>query len=536
MKLEKLASKDTEKKDKSVAYANLILADIVGDGLLTSPDPIKAKDYLKKSVENGNLEASVNLGWLYFTSPILKDLDSAIKYTRKAAEEGDPEMAAYAYNNLGVIYEDRGRDQSDFINAEENYIKASEIARANEFSLGWMDDNLTRLYILGKLPKGIQIDKAKKHNLLATNNNTGKFFKSILDRNLIDKTSTLDDIKNVFEETILDGQTNGLQELAYIAEDDIETLDEAVKWFELCTLLCNGDSVKQSEESLDLIRNEISGKDFREGQFLARQWIADVWNERSQNSDSDNSYEPSPDILNKLGTYHALIIGNNNYDTLSKLNTATNDAEKINNVLKERFGFKTTLLIDGTRSEILDNLENYRKTLSEQDNFLFYYAGHGYLDKEIDKGYWQPVDATDRVSSWISNSDIVDQLKGLKAKHVLLVADSCFAGSLTRGITITKPDNSEDNEWLNKIIQLKGRTIMASGNLEPVSDSGRDGHSVFAYYFLKELNSVDQPVTGNQIFNAIKHKIMLNADQTPLYEQLERVGSEGGDFIFVKNE
>ena len=77
---------------------------------------------------------------------------------------------------------------------------------------------------------------------------------------------------------------------------------------------------------------------------------------------------------------------------------------------------------------------------------------------------------------------------------------------------------------------------MASGNLEPVSDSGRDGHSIFAYYFLKELNSVDQPVTGNQIFNAIKHKIMLNADQTPLYEQLERVGSEGGDFIFVKRD
>ena len=50
---------------------------------------------------------------------------------------------------------------------------------------------------------------------------------------------------------------------------------------------------------------------------------------------------------------------------------------------------------------------------------------------------------------------------------------------------------------------------------------------LYLHTILKELNSVDQPVTGNQIFNAIKHKIMLNADQTPLYEQLERVGSEG---------
>jgi len=27
----------------------------------------------------------------------------------------------------------------------------------------------------------------------------------------------------------------------------------------------------------------------------------------------------------------------------------------------------------------------------------------------------------------------------------------------------------------------------------------------------------------------------LNADQTPIYEILKRVGSEGGDFIFIKN-
>ena len=32
-----------------------------------------------------------------------------------------------------------------------------------------------------------------------------------------------------------------------VAEDDIQNLEEAVKWFELCTLLCNGDLVKQGK-------------------------------------------------------------------------------------------------------------------------------------------------------------------------------------------------------------------------------------------------------------------------------------------------
>ncbi len=75
----------------------------------------------------------------------------------------------------------------------------------------------------------------------------------------------------------------------------------------------------------------------------------------------------------------------------------------------------------------------------------------------------------------------------------------------------------------------------ATGNLEPVSDYGKDGHSIFAYYFLQELNKIEDPTTGDQLYNKIKHKIKLNADQTPIYEILKRVGSEGGDFIFVKN-
>ena len=213
------------------------------------------------------------------------------------------------------------------------------------------------------------------------------------------------------------------------------------------------------------------------------------------------------------------------------------DAQKVEKILKNLFSFDTKLILNGSRSEILDSIYEFRETLTKDDNLLIYYAGHGFLDDKINKGYWLPVDAKpDRFSTWIANSDIIDQLQGLEAKHIMIVADSCFAGSLTRGLDLSFEISNSDEEWIDKMRLLKGRTILASGNLEPVTDNGKDGHSIFAYYLLQELSKIEYPITGNQLFNLIKHKVKLNSNQTPVYEILEKVGSEGGDFIFVKNE
>ena len=56
---------------------------------------------------------------------------------------------------------------------------------------------------------------------------------------------------------------------------------------------------------------------------------------------------------------------------------------------------------------------------------MFYYAGHGELDKTTGRGYWLPVDAKQgRRSKWLSNTDIADTLKSRAAKHVMVIADS----------------------------------------------------------------------------------------------------------------
>ena len=135
----------------------------------------------------------------------------------------------------------------------------------------------------------------------------------------------------------------------------------------------------------------------------------------------------------EFGRYHALVIGNNDYEHLPRLKTALVDAVAVAELLRLRYGFKVKLLVNATRLQILDALNAYRRDLTERDNLLIYYAGHGVLDRETDTGFWLPVDAkADSDSFWIPNSDLSRRLRGVSARHVLVVADCCYAGTLVR--------------------------------------------------------------------------------------------------------
>ena len=238
---------------------------------------------------------------------------------------------------------------------------------------------------------------------------------------------------------------------------------------------------------------------------------------------------PHPDI--DFGSYSALIIGNNNYQYLPPLKTAQNDAKEVAETLKNKYGFKVELLLDANRSDILLALNNLRWNLTNRDNLLIYYAGHGWLDKEADEGYWLPVDAEkDNMLAWISNSSITANLRALKAKHVLIVADGCYSGKLARGVHIIERNPG----YLSRLSQKRARCVISSGGLEPVIDSGGDGrHSIFASAFLNTLKENPDIMDSSQLFNEVRRPVMLNSDQTPEYSDIRKAGHEGGEFLFV---
>ena len=237
-----------------------------------------------------------------------------------------------------------------------------------------------------------------------------------------------------------------------------------------------------------------------------------------------------------FGHYYALVIGNQNYRHLTKLKTPLADATEVARVLKEKYGFEVELLLDATRDQMMDAKDRLRNKLNrEQDNLLIYYAGHGYLDREGDVGYWQPIDAKkNNTSAWFRTSNITSLVKVIRAKHVMIVADSCYSGSLlTRDSGAKLASGMDRNEWLKRMQGRRSRTALTSGAEEPVSDAGGGEHSVFAKAFLDVLNDNQKIVDGDSLFDQIKHLVILNADQTPQYGDIKMTGHERGDFLFV---
>lgn len=138
------------------------------------------------------------------------------------------------------------------------------------------------------------------------------------------------------------------------------------------------------------------------------------------------------------GHYYALVIGINDYPTgLPKLKTAVHDAVAVDQVLRERYGLITTLLTDGkaTHDAILQALIDYQGSVDENDSVLIYYAGHGFSDEKANKAYWLPADANSSLSvHHIIADELTEDLRNLRARHVLVISDSCYSGGLSRGI------------------------------------------------------------------------------------------------------
>jgi len=233
-----------------------------------------------------------------------------------------------------------------------------------------------------------------------------------------------------------------------------------------------------------------------------------------------------------FGRYHALVVGNQTYRHLPRLQTPIADAQAVAAVLRADYGFAAvTVVTDATRADMVRALDDLRRTLTEQDNVLIYYAGHGYLDRDADRGYWLPVDAeTDNTVNWVSNADVVDKLRAMRAKHVLVVADSCFSGTLVRDIGIRSLTAAD----VARLAQKRARTAITSGGLEPVSDVGGGANSVFARAFLEVLRGVDGVMDTTTLFGTLRRQVLLNAQQTPQYSDVRQAGHDGGDFLFVR--
>jgi len=240
----------------------------------------------------------------------------------------------------------------------------------------------------------------------------------------------------------------------------------------------------------------------------------------------------------QVGEYYALIIGIDQYSgEWPQLQNAVNDAKSVATTLSSKYTFhylKALYNKDATRDNILKEFEWLMQNVKVNDNVFIYYSGHGEYLQNMDKGFRVPIDAASRtISKYISNKDISSFLLGINSKHTLLVTDACFSGDIFRGKTMTIPyENS--TKYYQKVYSLNSRKALTSGGVEPVMDKGKEGHSVFAYYFLQALtNNSEKYLDAGQVFESLKIPVVNNSYQTPLYSPIRNAGDAGGQFIFM---
>jgi len=145
-------------------------------------------------------------------------------------------------------------------------------------------------------------------------------------------------------------------------------------------------------------------------------------------------------------------------------------------------------------------------------------------------------------SDWIEFPAVTDLLELIPARQILVVADSCFAGKLTRSaMARLSPDAEESSRQaiLTSIAQKKIRATLTSGGAKPVLDEGGAGHSVFATAMLGVLSENTEALETERLYWTVRSRVVQAAErmkfeQIPTYGPIHMAGHEGfGDFVFV---
>ena len=262
-----------------------------------------------------------------------------------------------------------------------------------------------------------------------------------------------------------------------------------------------------------------------------------------KNSNSNTALaHSSPDIaddnitIEPDGKYYALLIGNSNYVNWASLTSPKNDVNEIKKILQKNYEFeKIITVLDATRDKLFEAFIELSKITTDKDYVLIYYSGHG--DIKGNQSYWIPVDGNKNWDprDWINIKDLNIFLEEIPAHHLAVMVDSCYVGSKFKGVNMIEdtPENLErKNRAFKKLLDRRARVVLTSGSNEPVEDSGKGKHSIFALSFIESLKNNETAINLQTIGYRI-HIAHAGMDQQPFLYNPPTWGHGGGDFIFI---
>ena len=236
-----------------------------------------------------------------------------------------------------------------------------------------------------------------------------------------------------------------------------------------------------------------------------------------------------------LGRYYALVIGNSRYDSMPGVPSAEQNARAMEAVLRDKYGFQTTLLVNATRVKVLSALYTLSQNLAENDNLVVYYAGHGKRDLRNRRGWWLPVDAAadnSAKTNWLPNQEVSDRLALIPARHILVLADASYVGDITRGTPQVEPQKMTPAQWKTYVettARKRARLALASGTDET-------GQSRFTATLIDVLEKQKGVFPASRIHREVVNALTSGAvtSAVPTFAPLQSAFHDGVDFLFER--
>lgn len=190
----------------------------------------------------------------------------------------------------------------------------------------------------------------------------------------------------------------------------------------------------------------------------------------------------------------ALVIGNNDYRNVPKLQKAVNDARAMGDALK-KLGFEVMVAENQTRQGFAESLLAFDNTVEQGDTAFFFFAGHGF--EIAGQNYLLPTDIPAAIAgqeelvrdSSILADRVVERLQNRGARTAILVFDACRNNPFERKGTRALAGRG----GLAAMASLPegAFSIFSAGPqqtaLDRLSNADTDPNSVFTRVFIKEL-------------------------------------------------
>ena len=170
----------------------------------------------------------------------------------------------------------------------------------------------------------------------------------------------------------------------------------------------------------------------------------------------------------------AVLVGVSNYQTVSDLDYADDDALELSQELSPFWGEShITVLIDSqaTKAGILAAIDWLADSADADDTVLFSFSGHG-----ASGGYLCPYNSSLYSSTYdISASELANSFQSVQAGKIIIILENCFAGAFQNALA------------------GNGRVILMGSRANEVGwEWSRVQHFIFGYHILQTFDRFDE--------------------------------------------